>query len=143
MKVQIFAPSAIVGYHSSPDSGFAFVLFENVDSATTALMLDGGVIFERPIEIRSHHSDLANKLKNQKPVSENNDKASKITGAHSKTSVIASLKSAGYNVGTKAIVQARAFDETHLAGKVGEGIKFAKDKVMSAKESVMNWWNKS
>jgi len=116
-------------------SQFAAIYFEEREAVRTALLLSGGYIYDQPIDIQLLSGDLESQLKKKKKVgstlSKSESKSTSTTGTQSKSSVVASMMSAGYNLGSDVISKAKNYDEKHFAGKVANTLSSAKDKISS------------
>ncbi len=101
-------------YKDVMDLQCATVFFESKDAATTGLLLSGAMIYDRCIEVEQLSPEKEKELKQRKEAGKSDAKPAKISSeANSKSSVVASLLAAGYNVGSNVMNKAKTYDQSH------------------------------
>jgi len=121
------------------DMNCAAVYFENKEAATTASLLGGAKICDQPIEVQPLTSELENRLGQQKEISSIKERSSKaFEGEKSKSSVIASMIAAGYDLGNSVVYKAKSYDRKHLHGAVSSTVSTISKKASQGKEVVLS-----
>lgn len=90
----------------------ATITFGTKDATNTALLLNNAWIYDQMIYIYPLSPEIEKQLKEKKVVTSSTKTASRGSHPQSTSSVIASIKAAGYNVGVGAASKAKAWDGT-------------------------------